>query len=589
MVRAKMLHGEAKQAVAVHLYLDYREGGLNIGSNARHKDMSVARSSTVKEPRAHLEGHDLPADFKLPDLALVREEAAYVQELMRKPEPEAILGRNSQGQDVGILPTALIYNTILPNLFQFSYFCNVVDVPSDILLQCVWALEWFIRALKECSEDQLRSVGHILPNQQGEMADFARYFALSNARNKVAHHLLGPQIDRPIEALRHSREAVQTDEKRCVESTGISNVAKLNPVLYGNYAVSLARARTDDKEAKKALSRLVNESNLTTFSTATYNVIRGKVYLARVLRRLGETKQAGELETWLIKWFKKNPHKITDLMIVEMFTTDLDQETDPVLKGLGGVKWIEDRKHTQKTDERLYRACRNCHAREPQVKLAQCARCQHIYYCSKQCQKVNWPYHKEVCKEFAAHLKKIAELSRTAPLEAQRASDWHIWRDAPQKECTIHFASALELERDPSRGRTHIVLQMVEHVPNAKNVLDRFKPVAVGIFKLADIWQDFEVFMGLKPGEGKGLIDEVLEEFDHGPGNGLDGDVSIPVLCLMFSLFGEIDTYLSSHCVTMDHMKMARYNPEWRKALYPSAPPIHYELPSGVKEAEHIF
>ncbi len=68
-----------------------------------------------------------------------------------------------------------------------------------------------------------------------------------------------------------------------------------NRVLYGDYAVCLARARTDDKEAKKALSRIVNELSLNASSTTTYNVIRGKVYLARVLRRLGETKQADEL------------------------------------------------------------------------------------------------------------------------------------------------------------------------------------------------------------------------------------------------------------------------------------------------------
>ncbi len=37
--------------------------------------MSVARTSKTKEPRAHLEGFDLPADFKLPELALVRKEA----------------------------------------------------------------------------------------------------------------------------------------------------------------------------------------------------------------------------------------------------------------------------------------------------------------------------------------------------------------------------------------------------------------------------------------------------------------------------------------------------------------------------------
>ncbi len=47
-------------------------------------------------------------------------------------------------------------------------------------------------------------------------------------------------------------------------------------------------------------------------------------------------------------------------------------------------------------------------------------------------------------------------------------------------------------------------------------MLERFKTTGVGIFKLADVWTDFETIMGLKPGEGKSFIEEVLEEFDHG-------------------------------------------------------------------------
>ncbi len=76
-------------------------------------------------------------------------------------------------------------------------------------------------------------------------------------------------------------------------------------------------------------------------------------------------------------------------------------------------------------------------------------------------------------------------------------------------------------------------------------MLERFKTTGVGIFKLVDVWTDFETIMGLKPGEGKSFIEEVLEEFDHGPGNGLDGSVTIPIICLMFSPAGEVQTYLS--------------------------------------------
>lgn len=95
---------------------------------------------------------------------------------------------------------------------------------------------------------------------------------------------------------------------------------------------------------------------------------------------------------------------------------------------------------------------------------------------------------------------------------------------------------ALGLVRDPSRGRTHIVFKQVEHVPNAKAPRDKFRIAAAGVFKLDDIWLDLEGIMGLNPGEGKTYIKEMLEEFDHGPGNRLGGDAEqIPFCCVITS------------------------------------------------------
>ncbi|KAK0202774.1 hypothetical protein DFS33DRAFT_1436886 [Desarmillaria ectypa] len=295
-------------------------------------------------------------------------------------------------------------------------------------------------------------------------------------------------------------------------------------VLYGNYAVCLARARTDDSEAKKALSRIVNELSLTASSTTTtynvYNMIRGKVYIARVLRRLGETKQADEMETWLIKWFKKNPHKLTDRVIVEIFTTDIDQDTDPILKGLGEpvetamranlsetrpmcsmqthlllISVIEPLGDTD-TDAQGLQVPRN--AKKPTGPItknhASTSRCWDL---------IKSPYISNF-RELSAYLKKVAELSPTAPLEAQRASDWHVWRDAPQKAHTICFASGLGLPRDSSFSWAPTLFS------NRSSVFPMPKMCLKAI-------------MGLEPGEGKGFIEEVLDEFDHGPVNGLDG------------------------------------------------------------------
>ena len=65
-------------------------------------------------------------------------------------------------------------------------------------------------------------------------------------------------------------------------------------------------------------------------------------------------------EKWLINWFKKNPNRINDNILVPLFTTDIDPKTDPVLLGLGGSGWLEERRATLRSEHRIARICRNC-------------------------------------------------------------------------------------------------------------------------------------------------------------------------------------------------------------------------------------
>merc|ERR1712098_668674 len=44
--------------------------------------------------------------------------------------------------------------------------------------------------------------------------------------------------------------------------------------------------------------------------------------------------------------------------------------------------------------------CANCGALEKSEKQFQkCSRCGFVFYCSKACQKSDWPIHKQICKE----------------------------------------------------------------------------------------------------------------------------------------------------------------------------------------------
>merc|ERR1712098_572768 len=49
---------------------------------------------------------------------------------------------------------------------------------------------------------------------------------------------------------------------------------------------------------------------------------------------------------------------------------------------------------------RVLMKCANCGVLEKSEKQFQkCSRCGFVFYCSKACQKSDWPNHKQICKE----------------------------------------------------------------------------------------------------------------------------------------------------------------------------------------------
>ncbi|KAK0438234.1 hypothetical protein EV421DRAFT_1825381 [Armillaria borealis] len=554
--------------------------------------MNTATASAAQDaPRAHLNGVNIPVDYKMPsDLTRIRNQAAKVAELMRAPIPPEFFVQNARGEPIGHLPPALRYNYMLPQLFQFSYFCFVEDVPEDILPQCIWALEWWIRAFLEASDEQLQIFHHLAPEGQGNglTPETERYLVLYNCRSKLAHHFLKPQINQPLEALRHIRCSMEADKER----SGKSDIFLINPGLYELFAVCLARARTDDVEAKAALLRIIRHPTFgTSESETTAHHVEAKVYLARVLRRLGEDNEAHKLEIWLVRWFKKHPHGFKDSVLVPMFTTDIDPAVDPVFVGVGGSKWLDHRKAALKTQIIEKRSCRNCHASESQVKLSKCSKCKYTSYCSTECQKMNWRYHKISCREDAAHFQRLADLEGKNAFAARRFRDWMNYQENVRTETVECFAHALGLARDASRGRTHIIYQEVEYVPSIMGHLDQFRTTGVGVFKLEDVWQDIESRMKLDPGEGKVYIREMLEEFDHTSGQGRVEEAFIPMFVYMFSAKKDIQGYLAISRLSQKEVLSMQPKPDWRQDVNKKGElPVHIKLGDGkILDAEYIF
>ncbi|KAJ6469418.1 hypothetical protein C8R45DRAFT_1016962 [Mycena sanguinolenta] len=529
------------------------------------------------EPRAHLYGADIHKDFTLPALPSVRADATRSREMRKRPKDfEDIIVMFPPGSPANkeLLPVhlklALIFSQGLPSLFCFSYYAREDDVPEDIVDDCIWALSLHIRIMEECSETVLRAVGHVKEHDDCELV---KYYTLANARWKMVFHLL--HRNRAEEAVPIAEAIVE------VECSHGDDRWLQNPIPFFVYGKTLVRTRSDDNEAAKMLRRALiglesRPADQAHNARAIVELIQIRTWLARALRNVGLDDEAKNHEQWLISWFRKNPHLITDKDLQHLLLP-----AGPILEGLGGETWLENRKIiTTKTAERSAKACRTCRAREPLVTLSRCNNCKYIYYCSKKCQRADWKDHKVLCREMVAEQKEVECLSLTDPDGAERAADWSVWRKLPQFDTLVH---ALGLRRDPGRGKTHIVFRAVEYVPTATKLKHKFRVVSCGVFRIKDVLCDIELIMGLNRGEGQEYVDSLLYE-------PAEPYATVPHIDLSFGDFGDgIQAWLGSGATNVDGILSVPYDPEWWKRLNIGDPPKPIVLRSGAKDVEHVF
>jgi hypothetical protein len=95
---------------------------------------------------------------------------------------------------------------------------------------------------------------------------------------------------------------------------------------------------------------------------------------------------------------------------------------------------------------------------------------------------------------------------------------------------------ALNLMRDPSRGRTHIVIRKLVHNKSSTELRDAFEVVEAGVFRIADVLADLnEIF---KPYDAAKLIEWNLMEND-GEGRAF---LPAPMFCADFG--DEVEPFL---------------------------------------------
>ncbi|KAJ6572130.1 hypothetical protein B0H19DRAFT_1256040 [Mycena capillaripes] len=539
--------------------------------------MEVAKRTTefpINEPRAHLDGLEIPENFVLPSLAAVRADAVRSRDMRKRPEEyEDIAFLFPPGSPANKEPLpmhlklALIFNTQLPSLFRFSYFVREEDVPEDVLEDCIWALSLFIRLMEECTEPVLRAVGHVKGNNDYKKSKYLTLntvlIQLLNARGKMAMYLLQ-------EAIPYTNAMV--DE----ECTHGDEIWLQNPMPFEVYGETLVLTRTDDNEAAKMLRRaMLGIESVNWPASGLSQLIRTRTFLSRALRNIGADDQAIIHEKWLINWFRKNPRFMVDKEVRHFLLPP-----GPILEGLGGKIWLENRKQTSKADQRLAKACRTCGAREPLVTLLKCNNCKYIYYCSRECQRAHWKHHKVECREMVATQEKIERMSLNDPNGVKLATDWSLWCNSNHDATQFGMIHALGLHRNPQRGRTHIVVKKVEYVPTASKLKHRFRVVSCGVFLIKDVLRDLEALMQLDRGEGQEYVDSLFYELEG-------AHAKVPFIDLSFG--DGISAWLGSGATTTDSIQIMPYDPNWRKRFNIGAPPGPSKLKSGAKDVEHVF
>ncbi|KAJ6470287.1 hypothetical protein C8R47DRAFT_1149259 [Mycena vitilis] len=537
--------------------------------------MEVAKRGSepvVKQPRYHLDALEVPRGFTL-SLDKVRADAVRSRKMRQQPEEyEDIVFLFPPGSAANHDPPlpmhlklAFIFNTQLSNLFKFSYMVQPEDVSDDLLDDCIWALAQFISLMEECTENALRAIGHVKGNNDYKMS---KYLTLLNARGKIALYLL--RSDRAQEAVSYTKAMV--DE----ECTRGNKMWLQNPMPFEVYGEALVLSREDDHEAAKNLRRAMLGVESANWPTSGLSqLIRTRVFLSRALRNIGVDDEAQNHEKWLINWFSKNPRTMVDTELRYLLLPP-----GPILEGLGGETWLENRKQSSKAEQRLSKSCRTCGAREPLVTLMRCNNCKYIYYCSRECQKTNWKHHKVECTEMAAMQEKIERMSLTDPDGAKLATDWSLWCNSNHNATQFGLIHALGLHRDARRGRTHIVVKKVEYVPTATKLKHKFRVVSCGVFRIKDVLRDVEAVLNLNRDEGQEYVDSLLHE--------LDGThAKVPFIDLSFG--DGIPGWLGSGATTVDSLHAMQYDPDWRKQFNLGAPPGPLKLRSGAKDVEHVF
>ena len=200
-------------------------------------------------------------------------------------------------------------------------------------------------------------------------------------------------------------------------------------------------------------------------------------------------------------------------------------------------------------------------------------------------------------QEMNRHINDLKERGETS--KANHAELYRKWGRQDDSKLQFAFISALGLQRDPSRGRTHIIVRIVEYAPASKELKYKFRTKGCGVFKITDAISALEQGTGANKGEGQKLIKELIESTLG------QRDSNVPMLWVNMgegveTWFGSSEfqpvislpsAYNPSASMSVDDLRRVPYDPNWR--LHVNKPgderPSGMGLHGGFVDVEHIF
>ena len=217
-----------------------------------------------------------------------------------------------------------------------------------------------------------------------------------------------------------------------------------------------------------------------------------------------------------------------------------------------------------------------------------------------------------ICRTHVADTKYLDELSLSDPQAAADAADLLKWRKGSHYANFQALIHALNLQEDPSRGQTHIILRRIAHVKGPDTPRDYRRRVQVthcSVYRLDDVWDDLPKVFPLfnKPNvDLRAIIHSLQAIFSQK--NGLNAAIPMFVITMgdhvstnlsasrCHTFIGLGDTRLTAAALppvpaAMDYVKLLRSNPGWRRTVNgeDGPPPQPFFVPSGAPDAEFLF